>query len=516
MATEPIPTRPALPTPVDAGIQDPDQVQVEAFGAVGDCTTDDAPAIQAAIAHATANGSHRVQLGSKCYRWGSAVSITSPIRLQGAGWSDTGTAGTRLHITGTGYVPLTLSGPGASGTEIRDVQLQQDQPPPGLGWAPTVYPPAFVVSNVNGRIVFDNVFAFPIYDLISASYTQRLQVDHLYGHVLHNALREEWAYDTSHIGTIHLWPYWSQDVNVVNWSVANADQIVLGRVDGFVAQDLFTFGARSCVKLVQSPTVQLGAPGGNTSNLDITALYCDSTKWPIWVTAPSHGDDRNSAFGHIGGAFLQGQQFNDPNGTPIPDSTGLLVDAGAAVNLHIDSFRAERFESNAVRVSSTSAPTILRFGAFDVRYINSLSNGSAAVSLASPAPGLPHEVAFGTPPRITLSSGAFLLNASNALVIKPGGLSAIQPAATGTAYQIPNSTPFYVLSASTPLVEVTLNLPLVASEGVQEIVSSVDVAKFTLNAAPGQTLSNAPTALTAHVAIRLVWVPGAATWQRLQ
>ena len=35
MATEPIPTRPALPTPADAGMQDPDRVQVEAFGAVG-------------------------------------------------------------------------------------------------------------------------------------------------------------------------------------------------------------------------------------------------------------------------------------------------------------------------------------------------------------------------------------------------------------------------------------------------------------------------------------------------
>ncbi len=58
---------------------------VEDYGAVGDCSTDDSAAIQAAINAASANGGGTAYLLSACYAVASTISVPSRVTLEGTG-----------------------------------------------------------------------------------------------------------------------------------------------------------------------------------------------------------------------------------------------------------------------------------------------------------------------------------------------------------------------------------------------------------------------------------------------
>jgi hypothetical protein len=87
-------------------------VDVRDFGAVGDGTANDAPAIQAAINALGAAGG-TVNLGARTYRLNSAITISSnSVRLQGAGFAEGGNPGdgTWLTVASTAFTPITFTG----------------------------------------------------------------------------------------------------------------------------------------------------------------------------------------------------------------------------------------------------------------------------------------------------------------------------------------------------------------------------------------------------------------------
>ena len=138
-------------------------VKEASYGALGNDTGNDAPAIQAAINDAQGAGGI-VYLPAGRYRIASPLTIGKGVTLMGCGW-EWGLRGTYLHVVNNAAM---LANPVITvnniGVRIQDFAIEHDQPPFGAGWTPTPYSFAIkcaaTMPNLANDIMIGNLFLY--------------------------------------------------------------------------------------------------------------------------------------------------------------------------------------------------------------------------------------------------------------------------------------------------------------------------------------------------------------------
>ncbi len=373
-------------------------VDVRDFGAVGNGTTNDAPAIQAAInALGTAGGV--VQFGPRTYRIASAIVInTNSVRLQGAGFTEGGGPGdgTWLTVDLTGFTPFTFTGIASRGSVVRDIAFRQNHTALlNASWAPTNYDYLFRVTDCLGGVDFDNVMLAGINRGIFVRNSGRTDFRRIRGQVFTTGIEIDEGYDTSRIQNLHLWPFWSANINVVRWQQVNGDALIFRRCDGVFVDQAFVLGYRSMFRFTSSAA-------GHTQKFSIGQAYADFVRHGIWVEAP--GTD-----GQVDAMTVQCELFNAA-GAPLPGSIGIHVNTNLS-RVQIGSLRIDDAEDNPIRIEGQG--NRVDIGALRCVNFNLRNNGAAAIHLANAASGTPNRVNLGSQPLLEAANIGPLFNAGS-------------------------------------------------------------------------------------------------------
>jgi len=373
-------------------------VDVRDFGAVGNGTANDAPAIQAAINALGAAGG-TVHFGARNYRLNSAVTISgNSVRLQGVGFAEGGNPGdgTWFTVGSTGFTPITFTGIASRGSAVRDIAIRQNHgATQNAAWAPTGYDFFFKVLDCLGSIDFDNVMLSGVNKGIYCDNSGRLDLRRIRGQVFTTGIEIDRAYDAVRLMNIHFWPFWSANDHVVRWQQANGDALVFRRVDGVFIDQSFVLGYRSMFRFSSSAH-------GHTQKFSIGQAYADFVKYGLWI-------DADGTDGQIDAMTTQGEIFNGL-GAPVPGATGIHVGA-SNTRVQIGNLRVDDAEDHAIRIEQHS--NRIDIGALRCVNYNLRDNGAAAIHLAHATAGLPNRVNLGSTPLLEAPTPGPLFNAGS-------------------------------------------------------------------------------------------------------
>jgi len=373
-------------------------VDVRDFGAVGNGSANDAPAIQAAInSLGTAGGV--VQLGPRTYRLASAIVITNTsVRLQGAGFNEGGGPGngTWLTVDQTGFTPITFTGVAARGSVLRDIAFRQSHTATqNASWAPTNYDYLIRVTDCLGGVDFDNVMLSGINRGIFVRNSGRTDFRRMRGQVFTTGIEIDESYDTGRIQNLHFWPFWSANDHVVRWQQANGDALIFRRCDGVFVDQAFVLGYRSMFRFSSSAA-------GYTQKFSIGQAYADFVRHGVWVEAA--GTD-----GQIDAMTVQCEIFN-AGGAPLAGSIGIYVNTSSS-KLQIGTLRIDDAEDNPIRIEQHS--NRLDIGSLRCVNFNLRNNGAAAIHLAHAATGTPNRVNLASSPLLETAIPGPVFNAGS-------------------------------------------------------------------------------------------------------
>lgn len=447
-------TRRASLAQLRGGILADRPIHVRDYGAVGNGTTNDAPAIQAAINALKVSGGGVLQFGARIYRIATPIVIDGvTVTLQGAGFTEgpNESNGTWLKIDQTGFTPFTFSGAMARGSIVRDIAVRQYHSPSfTASWAPTNYDYVFRVQDCLGAVDFENIFLVAVNRGIWCDNSGRMSIKRLRGQVFTRGVEVDRCYDICRLEHVHFWTFHTDNGQVVTWQQNNQDALVFSKVDGVFLDDIFVLGARSTLRFTASAS-------GVTTKFYASNIYADFSKYGIWI-------DGNGVEGRIANITTQGELFTAGAPVPVAGAAGILIDS-SNVRLQIGNMRVDAVESNAIRVNGND--NRLDIFAFRVEYFNRLNDGSAAIQLANVNVGNPNQVYLGSPallgngnsgPLMNTNTNGFVASAAPAgRVDRPGvmigsldtGLS--QPSAGAMALSVNGAELMRVASGSTSI-----------------------------------------------------------------
>lgn len=389
---------------------------VTAYGADPTGILDSAPAFAAAC---IANPGATIIVPVGVFLWNTSETFVSPCHFAGQGWNErTGTnpppaeQGSWINIVNPSVTPITWEQPNGNGgtggfDDIAFEQVHPNQLSPPSNWAPTVYPYVFTILQT-AHFILDQVYFYGIYDAINvpgtSGSTGRLQLSHIYGQVFHSFLNDSGVLDTQHLDDIHLWPFWSNNIYVVDWSVTNADAFTLKRVDGIMADHWFIFGYNACINM--SYESGLGPNNGPPTAISIGSLSCDASKYAVLETG-------NSGNISIGSLFWGGE--TQTTGA-IPGSSAIL-DSAVGVTTVIGDLHSLISGGPVVSITNAASNELVKINSAVVNNWNQDADGSAAFSIASTSGGV-SQISFGTYPSLITASGTYASVGTNGVITK--------------------------------------------------------------------------------------------------
>ncbi|ACA20699.1 hypothetical protein M446_6440 [Methylobacterium sp. 4-46] len=299
------------------------------FGA--DCTNaaDSTGAVQRAITAAIALRRTLTQPGDCVLRLTSTITGSGVLNLRGPGvemtdGANTGAAdpqapgkGLWFHLAhaGKGFILQPAGGISpqhfSNGNHIEGVGTFRDQPRPGAGaYAPCACDYDFAIYNA--EVEFD-VAILNSTRGIYFSKGDRSRIKSLKGQPLQIGVNIESAYDTPVIDDMHLWPYWSNNTNVLLYTNNNMVALQVGRADNLVIKKVFVYGGAKCLDVQHFSGGPDGSyPPGTLYNAQISALDCDNSFASIVVEPAATGANLSvaSLVGFSSGLNYAGSKSN--------------------------------------------------------------------------------------------------------------------------------------------------------------------------------------------------------------
>ncbi|MEI7464019.1 MAG: glycosyl hydrolase family 28-related protein [Burkholderiales bacterium] len=510
-------TRRATLAQLRATVHDQRSVHVRDFGAVGNGTTNDAPAIQAAINSLRGAGGGVVQFGPKTYRLASGVVIDgATVRLEGAGFTEGPGPGdgTWLCVDQTGFTPITFNGVYARGSVMRNIAVVQAQSTNfTAGWTPVNYDWFFRIQDCQGGVDFDNIFLCAITRGFYCYNSGRTDFRRIRGQVFTSGIEVDAALDVPRMSNIHFWPFWSADTNVMNYQQAQGDALVFKRADGPFIDQAFALGYRSMFRFSQSAS-------GWTTKFYINSAYADFCKYGVLID--SYGVD-----GLIANLTTQGEAWAG-SGASLSGSNGILISSDNC-RVQIGNLRIDAVEDSAIRVTGINNRLDI-FALRAVRY-NTRNNGAGAIHLANSATGTPNTVIMGSPPVLEGSYAGLLNNTDGNGVVQmraPAGSMTMPGLAIGQSNSglwVPSATALAMSANGSEMLRLTQGGAVTlggasGSHGLEVNALAASVNRLSVN---GALASATPTLSTAgsdtNVGMQLqtkgtgslVFAPGGAT-----
>lgn len=325
-----------------------DTVFLTDFGVKGDGVTDDTAAVQnAANAAAAAGKMLFVPAPAVAYRLTSQIAIPSALRIKGEGVTLTnGGSGALstpsvgswffLNHTGIGFYLKDDANPNNAKwfSEIEGIGTYRTQPAPGAGWTPTVSGADFYIAH---RASLD-VFTFNPYIGVQVVSPGVLEIKRLRGQPLYTGIQVDSATDICDWQNIHFWPFWSQDSNVVGYTIVNAAGSRITRADGLKVKKFFTWGyARSIL------AKDAAGAGAGLSAFSLTDVYSDACGASIEIEA-----DNYAAYGTINNPVINSDSAVRGTGA------GIWIHGSVASKIMILGLNVTRASEEAVRVDGAA------------------------------------------------------------------------------------------------------------------------------------------------------------------
>lgn len=266
-------------------------LSVRDYGAKGDGVTDDTQAFKDALSAASTTCSNVLvpPTANGYLIAGDSITIPLGVALYGAKSGNNSSfisinTGSVLLITGNATIvdesPVFIMQTGSEFRELSIVYPNQTVTNP-----PIAYPYLIrgATSVCNDTLV-KNVYLYNCYQF--ADFTgahSRVTFNNIAGNILYRGINIDNSFDVDRFEDIHFYPFFSTGDEVLAYTTNNAKGIILGRADGFQANNLFFYGLATCVEL------------GNATNPvygQITNLSCDVCKiginavnvWPYGVS----------------------------------------------------------------------------------------------------------------------------------------------------------------------------------------------------------------------------------------
>lgn len=353
-----------------------DFVSVKDFGALGDDSLSDVIAIQRAIDYATIIGK-KVFVPAGIYKIDGPIDIQYGVIIEGEGWQPYKTygvtgvrgGGTWFHVVHTGTPFIRIQRPAGgrcTGVWLRDFGVYNDHAVPGAGWGPTDYSWTIWINGADDTTIENlcllNVFrGVQLTGSLPSNAAGRLNIDKLYGQPMFIGIDIDFSADVVYMNRVHFWPFWSDNVNVMNWTRTNGTFFRSGRNDNLQGSNWFGY-AYGIGLLFDS------SPAGVTSRLKLTNIEFDSAR-------------RGCVF-NAGAAGSSGQIVNfsiacDPT---LATADGIICNA---ITVDFDFCNVRISNSHSYGVSLSVAGAYFRFYGLWVNAWNLAVVGYPAVQVAS-------------------------------------------------------------------------------------------------------------------------------------
>jgi hypothetical protein len=315
---------------------------VRDYGATGSGSTDDAVAINAAIAAASPSSSptgNTVFFPAGTYLVKSALAVPAGLALVGAGWNTPGSeakrfAGSWVFVeAGADFSPVTMSG---SGGAVRNIGFNVvDQSTDG---APARAKP-MVLIEANNTLVED-VCLYNPYGGISIDGGAQTAVRRVFGQPVRYGIKIDGSEDTNYIDGVHFWTYW-QGSGTAAWTdqLANGSAITLSRCDNPHISNVFAFNYKVGLNLSSSPS---GIPH------KVHLVNADFDECVTGVSISSPGVAGNAA-----GLQLTNVTVQSPAGADVPVGNGIWVQSSAAYAMvQASNLRVSQSGLDAIRIDA--------------------------------------------------------------------------------------------------------------------------------------------------------------------
>lgn len=365
-----------------------ERVSPEDFGCVGGGVVDDTVNYQKAVTYCIANG-RRLEPAATTYRFTAPIVCPGRLEMVGQGcvpYDGTTTnnirnkgGGTWFYFdhTGKGFNFDTASGE-TTGINLRNFGTYRNQPNPGVGWTPTANDWDISANQVNGGdCTFEDIFLRNATKGILA--TGRACFRHIRGQAFQNFISTTFNADTTRFNSCHVWPYWSDQVDVRAYTLDNLTAFRLGRVDNPTFTDSFSIFAKEGIAIVNDGL-------GTVSKLRLVNSDFDGTRNGIVIYPGADG-----ATMLINNLQSQGQVPLTGNGF------GIWIQANNCV-VNLDQVSLGYHRSGSLRVDGTGNAVYV--GTIQCYEYDQSNAGFSAIECAAA-----NQLFISSRPRITRTSG---------------------------------------------------------------------------------------------------------------